>query len=149
MVRTVRVICVVAGLFMVVVTATVALSSLPLPAAGGTCGPGTSSESAMAAFFDPVSIGAGTRPGPGTPAAAQWTTFVHECQTATDNRMIVVAVELAVALLILGGAPWLLRRTANVAPSDAGLPPAGWYPDPGDRARALWWDGAAWGGPGP
>lgn len=24
------------------------------------------------------------------------------------------------------------------------LPPAGWYPDPGDASRERWWDGKAW-----
>jgi uncharacterized protein YbjQ (UPF0145 family) len=28
--------------------------------------------------------------------------------------------------------------------SSAGLPPAGWYPDPADPARQRWWNGAAW-----
>ncbi len=33
---------------------------------------------------------------------------------------------------------------AGATPSMPALPPPGWYPDPGDPARARFWDGVAW-----
>ncbi|MHB1713050.1 MAG: hypothetical protein ACYCV7_16945, partial [Acidimicrobiales bacterium] len=78
------------------------VTSLPAPAAGGTCGPGRSSETPLAAFFDPGSIGAGPRPSTANAAAYdQWLAFVGECQSSTDARML---DGLALLVLSLGAA---------------------------------------------
>ena len=83
-------------------------AALPAPAAGGTCGPGRGSEAAVEALVNPASIGAGPEPAPGQVAAhAQWTRFVHECQTAADDRalatlpILILSIGLAVAGLLL------------------------------------------------
>src|SRR5579884_1754388 len=52
----------VIGILVLASAIVVVAVPLPRPAAGGTCGPGRGSESAIEAFFDPVSIGAGPRP---------------------------------------------------------------------------------------
>ena len=65
----VTVVLVSLGLFGVAFAVTGLLVGLPAPAAGGTCGPGRGSEAAIVAFFDPITIGAGTEP-PSTDAAA-------------------------------------------------------------------------------
>jgi CRP-like cAMP-binding protein len=35
-------------------------------------------------------------------------------------------------------------RIATATPSTAGLPPAGWYPDPSESGRERFWDGSRW-----
>jgi hypothetical protein len=74
--------------------------SAPLPAnAEGTCGPGTGSEAAIAAFLNPGSIGAGAKPPASNAAASQsWHAFVNSCQSATDDRMLVAGSVLVVSL---------------------------------------------------
>jgi hypothetical protein len=91
------------GLFGAAVAVAGLLAPLPLPAAGGTCGPGQGSETAAEALLDPVSIGAQAEP-PASETAdrAQWVAFVHDCQTAADHRglvtvpLFVVSVGVAV-----------------------------------------------------
>lgn len=132
----------------------IALLPLPKPAAGGTCGPGRGSESAIEAFFDPVTIGAGAEPTPSQsdPVEAarfyQWQAFVGQCQSAANGRMVD-----ALALLIVAGffalvVPRAVRMawpdTARRAQVSAGAPP-GWYPDPADPRAWRWWDGRLWG----
>jgi hypothetical protein len=150
----VRLACVLLGVGILAAGVSVALVALPAPAAGGTCGPGASSEAAIIAFVNPGSIGAGPKPAPG-PERAQWSSFVRECQSATDGRMA-VAGSLAAGALVLGlGGPVALRgparrrreqRARRVQPAERVLlPPPGWYPDPGDQRQARWWDGGSWG----
>lgn len=79
------------------------LVALP-PVSGGTCGPGQGSEAPIVALFDPVTIGAGPEPpAADTAARTQWSSFVHACQSATDDRAVIsfpiLVVSLAVALL--------------------------------------------------
>lgn len=79
------------------------LVALP-PVNGGTCGPGQGSEAPIVALFDPVTIGAGPEP-PASDAAgrAQWSGFVHACQSATDYRAVIsfpiLVVSLGIAIL--------------------------------------------------
>ena len=141
----IRFVCILLGVFALATAATGALVALPPPAAGGTCGPGTSSESPIAAFFDPGSIGAGAEPSAASGQRAQWKAFISDCQSATDTRMA-VAGGLVIGALLLGlGVPWALRRsTRKDRSTTVGLPPPGWYPDPTNPALARWWDGRMW-----
>jgi hypothetical protein len=135
------------GVGLLAAGVTIALASLPAPAAGGTCGPSTSSESAIAAFFNPVSIGAGPEPSAASGGRPQWFSFVNECQTATNTRMAEAGATLVGALLLGLGLPWVVRRRmAKTNGTDhVELSRPGWYPDPADPSVARWWDGRAWG----
>jgi len=108
------------------------LVALPKPAAGGTCGPGTGSEAAVQALFDPGSIGAGPEP-PASDSAGrtQWQAFVDECQTTTDDRAIAALVILVLSIGIGIAGPTLVagrrRRTVSEpppAPTVSEPPPA-------------------------
>jgi hypothetical protein len=84
-----RLVLVILGLFGAAFAITGLLVALPSPAVGGTCGPGKGSEAAIVALFDPITIGAGPEPAATDAAArAQWSAFIHECQTAADNRAL-------------------------------------------------------------
>ncbi|MDE3086823.1 MAG: hypothetical protein KGJ77_08655 [Acidobacteriota bacterium] len=120
----------VAGAVVVVVL------PLPKPAAGGTCGPGAGSEPAIAAFFDPVSIGAGPQPATSAIEAYQWQAFVGECQSAANGRMVE-----GLALLIVAGFFALvvhpLIRRAWHEPAPPGAPgTAAW---PGGQTEFWQW----------
>jgi hypothetical protein len=110
-----RLVLVSLGLFGAAFAITGLLIALPRPAAGGTCGPGQASEAAIVALFDPNTIGAGPEP-PATDAAAraQWLAFVHECQTAADNRALaafpILVVSAAIAII---GAVMVGRKTRS------------------------------------
>jgi hypothetical protein len=92
---------------------TAVFTALPAPAAGGTCGPGRTSEAALFAFFDPASIGAGAQPAvTNATAHSQWLAFVGECQSATDARILTGLFVLIVALLLLAAGVLLSRRSA-------------------------------------
>ena len=82
-----RLIFVFLGLFGAAFAITGALVALPRPEVGGTCGPGTSSESSIVAFFDPGSIGAHAEPSTAHATdRADWMAFVGECQASADGR---------------------------------------------------------------
>src|SRR5579872_6330882 len=80
----------VIGILALAGAITVVVLPLPKPAAGGTCGPGRGSETAIEAFFNPVSIGAGPRPSSKLPwpqrpiAVYEWQAFVGQCQASTN-----------------------------------------------------------------
>ena len=147
--RAVRVVCTVMAVVLLGAAATVALVPLPAPAAGGTCGPGTASESAAAAFFDPASIGAGPEPAAASASRPAWQSFVDDCQTAADTHMLVVGALVVGALVVGLAVPAVVRRLAKERPSAAvgggPMAPAAWYPDPADPNALRWWDGTAWG----
>jgi len=147
LVRAVSVVCLVLGVVLLGFATTVAVVPLPAPAAGGTCGPGASSESAIVAFFDPVSIGAGREPSPASAARPQWEAFVNACQSATDTRMTVAGAIVLGFLLVVFGIPSAVRRYGTRIPAAPSAPLPGWYPDPADPRLAWWWDGGAWGPP--
>lgn len=88
------------------------LTPLPVPAAGGTCGPSTGSESPLEALVKPGSIGAGPEP-PASNSAARtyWHAFVDECQTAADQRGLVSLAVFGVSAGIAAlGLALVLRR---------------------------------------
>jgi hypothetical protein len=128
----------------VAIALTAVLTALPLPAAGGTCGPGRGSESAIGAFFDPGSIGAGREPAGNTVAHLQWYAFVGQCQAATNSRMLIGLAVLVLALL-LGVAGFLfLRRSVVGAPAGggpssraSGPAPSGWGPRSGEPSSSA------------
>ena len=120
----------VAGAVVVVVL------PLPKPAAGGTCGPGAGSEPAIAAFFDPVSIGAGPPPTSSAVEAYQWQAFVGQCQASANGRMVDGLALLLVAALF-GLVLHPLVRRAWHEPVPAG-PAAGWH-EPIPAGPAAGW----------
>jgi len=145
----VRVVGTVLAAFFLAAAATIALVPLPAPAAGGTCGPSTSSEPAILAFFNPLSIGAGPEPVAISAQHSQWVAFVDECQSTTNSRMIQSGV-IAVGALLAGlGLPWAVRRFVREDSTDPmGLTPTGKHPDPADPHVARSWDERGWGAPG-
>lgn len=146
LVGAVRVGCTLLFIGFLAAAATIALTPLPAPAAGVSCGPGASSESAIVAFFDPVSIGAGAEPPAASAGRSQWLAFVSECQSSTDTRMVKAGATLAGAILLGLVLPWAVRRSAKVSRIEqVQLAPPGWYPDPADPNAARWWDGSVWG----
>ncbi len=120
------------GLFGVAVALTALWSELPAPAAGGTCGPGRGSETAIEALVDPGSIGAGAEP-PVTRAAAraQWNHFVNECQTATNDRALLAFPLLVVSAgVAVVGFVFLRRRGGRTAGGTSTLQETNWSPPP-------------------
>lgn len=153
----VRLVCALLGVLGLAVAITAVVVALPSPAAGGTCGPGKLSESPIAAFFDPVSIGAGTEPpASDTLDRLYWAAFVSECQSSTDARILLALAVLDLAVLVTAGGFLLTRTrpsetaeattTTSSEPTAAGGPPAGWYWDPSaPTAPPRWWTGGSWG----
>jgi len=121
------------GLFGLAVSVTGLWADLPPPAVGGTCGPGQGSETAIEALVDPGSIGAGPEPAAVNAAArAQWTRFVHDCQSATNDRAATTLPVLIVSAGITVVGIVLLRRKTRRRADPAPPPPAelGWAPLP-------------------
>ncbi len=114
------------------------LVPLPAPAAGGTCGPTTASESALAALSDPASIGAGPQPpASNTVAHAQWQAFVSQCQSSADQRALAAGAILVLSVAVAVVGPMLvLRRKRSRGPGSEtsgahgvpGGPITGWGP---------------------
>lgn len=125
------------GLFGMAVAVTALFSELPLPAAKGTCGPGTGSETAIEALLDPGSIGAGAEP-PASRAAArtQWNQFVNECQTATNDRALLAFPVLVVSAGITVLGVVLLRRRGR-RPSDGEVTEEPRWSPPPDTLFAM------------
>ena len=146
LVRAVRVLGALLFIGFLAAAATIALTPLPSPAAGGTCGPGASSESAIAAFLNPVSIGAGPESSVPPGGRSQWQAFISECQSSTDRRMVKAGAALAGAILLGLVLPWAVRRVVRVnRTAQIRLASPGWYGDPADPNVARWWDGHLWG----
>jgi hypothetical protein len=132
------------GVVGVAIAVTAVLTALPAPAAGGTCGPGRGSESAIVAFFDPGSIGAGAEPpAANTTSHAQWLAFVAECQSATDARVLAGLAVLVLSLLLVLGGLLIIRRGSKRAPIAAG--PVEAYPRTPEPAAVAGPAAAAWG----
>jgi hypothetical protein len=107
------------GLFGVAFAVSGLLVALPRPAVGGSCGPGTTSEPAIVALFDPGSIGAG--PEPSTTSAANradWMAFVGECQASADGRVLATFFILVLSLdvAVAGTALELRARRSGASP---------------------------------
>jgi len=143
--RTVRVALGVLAAVVLAGAALVIFTPLPAPAAGGTCGPSTGSETAAQAFFEPHSIGAGPRPRAGTQARAEWDAFVQQCQSAADVRMGTSLGLVLLAVLLGVIAPGVVGRVMSSRPTAPAGPPAGWFPDPEHGGSWRWWDGRQWG----
>jgi hypothetical protein len=99
------------GLFGAAFAITGALAALPSPQVGGTCGPGSSSESSIVAFFDPGSIGAHAEPlTVHATDRAEWMAFVGECQSSADGRVLASFAILVLSVAVgLGGLAWAWR----------------------------------------
>jgi len=105
------------GLFGVAFAITGLVVAMPTPAVGGTCGPGASSESSIVAFFDPVSIGAGTEPASAHPTdRADWMAFVGECQASADGRVLATFAVLVVSIVVALVGVALPRRRMGPQP---------------------------------
>jgi hypothetical protein len=107
------------GLFGAAFAISGLLVALPRPAVGGTCGPGTGSESAIVAFFDPGSIGAGPEPS-ATNATdrADWMAFVGECQASADSRVLATSAILTLSVgVALAGTALVLMGSRKPTPS--------------------------------
>jgi hypothetical protein len=92
------------GLFGAAFAISGALTAMPAPSVGGTCGPSRASETSIEAFFDPASIGAGAEPSSShAEARFEWLAFVGQCQALADARVfstfVILVVSLDVALL--------------------------------------------------
>jgi hypothetical protein len=115
------------GTLGVTFAVTGAVSALPKPSAGGTCGPGRDSEAAIVALFNPASIGAGPEPPPADAGAhAQWLAFVNECQSAADDRGVAASAILLVSIGIATAGSLLVlrasRRRGEPSTPGAGVP---------------------------
>jgi hypothetical protein len=125
------------GIFGVAFAIAGLLVALPKPAVGGTCGPGSSSESAIVAFFDPGSIGAGAEPA-ATSATnrADWMAFVGECQASADSRVLgtfaILVVAIGIASIGIALALDASRKPNAVAPPTPEPPP--WGPPPAQQS---------------
>jgi hypothetical protein len=108
------------GLFGAAFAITGALVALPSPQVGGTCGPGSSSESSIVAFFDPGSIGAHAEPSTAHATdRADWMAFVGECQASADGRTLASFAILILSVAVgLAGLAWLRQagRRKDVVP---------------------------------
>lgn len=123
------------GIFGMALAITGLMDGLPKPAAGGTCGPGAGSEAAAIAFFDPVTIGAGQKPPASDHAArADWNKFVHDCQTAADDRVAAALPTLVVSAGILVAGLLIGRRARKRAKPTDSTPTSPWSP-PTPRPR--------------
>jgi hypothetical protein len=120
------------GLFGAAFAITGMVTGLPVPAAGGTCGPGKGSEAAIVALFDPITIGAGPEP-PATDATdrAEWSEFVHDCQTEADDRAFAVFPILiaSVAVAVIGPLVVWRRSRRQARPAPVGVASV-WPPPP-------------------
>ncbi len=102
------------GLFGAAFAISGVLFVLPLPAAGGTCGPGRASEAPIVALLDPVSIGAGPEPAASEATSrGMWLAFVSECQSSTDNRAIAALVILVLSIGVAVVGPRLVLTKAG------------------------------------
>jgi hypothetical protein len=114
-----RLAVVLVGLFGAAFAISGLFVDLPAPAVGGTCGPGKLSETSIVAFFDPVSIGAGTEPAANATndtKRADWMAFVSECQASADSRVLSTLAILVLSVVVgLGGAVLVLRMTRKRA----------------------------------
>ena len=145
--RALRILSLVLGAVFLAAAGAVALLPLPAPGVAGTCGPGRSSESAVAAFFDPVSIGAGPRPPASSGERAQWQDFVTACQSSADTRMAVAGGVIVVAVITAAGLTPVVRRLLVEPPDHRSHPLPGWYPDPATPPVTRWGDGSQWSSP--
>jgi hypothetical protein len=115
------------GLFGVAFAISGIFVSLPKPSAGVSCGPGTSSEPAIVALFDPGSIGAGPEP-PVADATdrANWMAFVGECQASADGRVLANFFILTLSLVVaLAGTALVLKARRPAVPGASTTPAAG------------------------
>jgi hypothetical protein len=108
---------VLVGLFGIAFAVSGLLTGLPRPAVGGSCGPGSTSESSIVALFDPGSIGAGPEP----PASsvtdhADWMAFVGECQASADSRVLATFIILIVAVGVALAGVVVASRAARRQP---------------------------------
>lgn len=83
----------------------VALSLVPVPAQGaGTCGPGTTSESAIGLMFDPAS--ADGNPVDPTPVQQVW---IDYCHSLASTQVTISAVVAGASILLGLVGAWLFR----------------------------------------
>jgi len=144
------------GLFGATMAVSGLWAPLPPPKVGGTCGPGLGSEAAIEALFDPGSIGAGAEPrATNRVGRAQWSQFVSECQTATNDRALITVPVLIVSLgLGVVGLVLLWKRLEHPVrptppPTDRQWWPPTPDPPPGSQAPSASSHPVTTGPPGP